>query len=270
MSAPHQPHPHTYWQPQPQPRNGLGIAALVLGICGILSGIIPLFFWFALIAGVIGLVLGLVGWRRASKGAASNRKTAMFGTILSIGAVAMGIWGATILFQATDKFVNDMNAVTAPPVSAPAAPAAVEAPTAPTVEAPASVESVPTFEAPAVPTYTAPTYEAPKAAPAPEKKAAPELSVSRQNAVSSAGSYLEFSGFSRKGLIKQLEFENYSTADATYAADHVGADWSEQAAKSAKSYMSFTSFSRQGLIDQLKFEGFTAAQAKHGADSVGL
>lgn len=267
--------PHQQYAPAP--RNGLGIAALVLGICGALSGLIPFFFWFALIAGIIGLILGLVGFARTRNGAATNRKTALFGTVLSVIAVALGIWGAVILFQATDKLVNDLNAIPAPTVSAPAAPAAVEAPSSYDDTPPVRTEtlpsygSVPTYEVPSMPTYEAPsmpTYQAP--APAKATKAAPALPVGRQNAVAKAESYLDFSAFSRTGLIDQLEFEDFSTADATYAVDHVKVDWTEQAAKKAKSYMDMSSFSRGSLIEQLKFEGFTAAQAKHGADSVGL
>jgi hypothetical protein len=96
------------------------------------------------------------------------------------------------------------------------------------------------------------------------------MSVSQQNAVGSAESYLDFMAFSRSGLIKQLEFEGFSTADATFAVDTVDVDWMVQAEKSAQSYLDFTSFSRSGLIDQLEFEGFTSEQARHGADSVGL
>jgi hypothetical protein len=71
-------------------------------------------------------------------------------------------------------------------------------------------------------------------------------------------------------LISQLEFEGYSTEDATYAVDVVGADWFEQAAKSAESYLKYSSFSRQGLIDQLLFEGYTQEQAVYGVDQTGL
>lgn len=74
--------------------------------------------------------------------------------------------------------------------------------------------------------------------------------MSRQNAIESAESYPGVSAFSRTGLIGQLEFEDFSTADATYVVDHVTVDWDEQAANSAKSYMDLSSFSRQGLIDE--------------------
>lgn len=95
-------------------------------------------------------------------------------------------------------------------------------------------------------------------------------SVSQENALGSAESYLSFSAFSRSGLIAQLEFEKYSTADATWAVDNVSVDWNEQAARSAQSYLDFSSFSRSGLIDQLMFESYTRSQADYGVSQVGL
>lgn len=97
-----------------------------------------------------------------------------------------------------------------------------------------------------------------------------EVSVSQVNALRSAQSYLSFMAFSYSGLIEQLEYEGYSTEDATFAADYCGADWNEQAAKSAASYLDFMAFSRSGLIDQLLYEGFTTEQAEYGVNSVGL
>ncbi len=98
----------------------------------------------------------------------------------------------------------------------------------------------------------------------------PSVSVSKQNALKSAQSYLSFSAFSRKGLIEQLEYEKYSTEDATYAVDNCGANWNEQALKSAKSYLSFSSFSHDGLVEQLEYEGFTHEQAEYGVTQNGL
>ncbi|WP_454810577.1 Ltp family lipoprotein [Paenarthrobacter nitroguajacolicus] len=94
--------------------------------------------------------------------------------------------------------------------------------------------------------------------------------ISQQNALRKAGSYLQYTAFSYTGLIKQLEFEKYSAEDATWAADRVKVDWNEQAAKKAKSYLEYTSFSRSGLVDQLLFEGFTPEQAEYGASTTGL
>lgn len=98
----------------------------------------------------------------------------------------------------------------------------------------------------------------------------PSETISQSNAVESAQSYIEYSAFSRQGLIDQLKFEDYSTADATYAVDAIDVDWNEQAAKSAESYLEYSSFSRQGLIELLVFDGFTQSQAEYGVSTTGL
>ena len=99
--------------------------------------------------------------------------------------------------------------------------------------------------------------------------AASDATTSQQNALESAKGYLGFSHFSYTGLIDQLEFEGFSTEDATWAADSCGADWNEQALGSARDYLDFSGFSYAGLIDQLEFEGFTTEQATYAADSCG-
>lgn len=105
--------------------------------------------------------------------------------------------------------------------------------------------------------------------PAEQTPAESTLTMGQQNALKSAESYLEITAFSHSGLVQQLEFDGYSTEDATYAADNCGADWNEQAAKSAQSYLDLTSFSRDGLIEQLVFDGFTQEQAEYGVTTVG-
>lgn len=99
--------------------------------------------------------------------------------------------------------------------------------------------------------------------------AASQLSISQQNAQEQARSYLELTGFSRSGLIDQLEYEGYTTEDATYAVDSLNVDWNAQAAQKAQEYLELTSFSRDGLIDQLEYEGFTPEQAEAGVTAVG-
>jgi hypothetical protein len=94
--------------------------------------------------------------------------------------------------------------------------------------------------------------------------------VNQVNARRTAANYLSISPFSRSGLIEQLEFEGFNTADATYGVDAQKANWKEQAAKAAKNYLKLTSFSRSGLIEQLEFEGFTLEEATFGVDSTGL
>ena len=90
---------------------------------------------------------------------------------------------------------------------------------------------------------------------------APSGSVEQLNALGTAENYLDFTSFSREGLIDQLEYEGYTTEDATWAVDNVGADWNEQALQSAKDYLDYTAFSYSGLIGQLEYEGFTTEQA---------
>ena len=102
-----------------------------------------------------------------------------------------------------------------------------------------------------------------------EVKQEPELTLAQQNAIKKAESYLRFSAFSRQGLIRQLEFEEFSLEDATFSVDSLNIDWNEQAKKKAESYMKHSSFSRQGLLEQLLFEEFTPEQAEIGVQSVG-
>jgi TM2 domain-containing membrane protein YozV len=97
----------------------------------------------------------------------------------------------------------------------------------------------------------------------------PKLTLPQQNAVGKAQSYVQYQAFSRSGLIKQLEFEGYSTEDATFAVDYIAPDWNAQAAAKAKSYLENQSFSRQGLYDQLVFEDFSDAEANAGLAAVG-
>jgi hypothetical protein len=93
----------------------------------------------------------------------------------------------------------------------------------------------------------------------------------QENAIAKAESYLSFAGFSKKGLIKQLAYDDFSTADATFAVEHIeatgGVSWNEQAVKKAKSYLDFTSFSLSGLVQQLQYDDFTPSEAQYGASA---
>lgn len=97
----------------------------------------------------------------------------------------------------------------------------------------------------------------------------PSPTTGEKNALGSAREYLSISAFSYSGLIHQLEYEGYSTEEATYAADNCNTNWNEQAAKSAKEYLDISSFSRQELINQLIYEGYTQEQAEYGVTQNG-
>lgn len=96
-----------------------------------------------------------------------------------------------------------------------------------------------------------------------------EPTMGEKNALSAAESYISIMAFSYDGLIKQLKYEGYSESEATYAADHCGADWQEQALKSAVNYVDIMAFSHDGLIKQLKYEGYSDEDAAYAADNCG-
>jgi hypothetical protein len=86
----------------------------------------------------------------------------------------------------------------------------------------------------------------------------------QKNAKKRAKSYLKIFAFSRSGLIDQLKFEGFTTAQAKYAVDSLKINWKKQSEKKAKSYLKSQAFSKSGLYDQLIYEGFTPSQAKFG------
>lgn len=102
----------------------------------------------------------------------------------------------------------------------------------------------------------------------------PDVPVEMQNAIDSARSYVEMSGFSEAGLIEQLSSEygeGYPTDVATEAVESLDVDWRAEAVESAESYMDMSSFSRSGLIEQLTSEygdGFTRSQAEYAVSEV--
>src|SRR3954451_4085472 len=50
-----------------------------------------------------------------------------------------------------------------------------------------------------------------------KKKEKPAMTSGQKNALESAESYLDGQAFSKRGLIQQLKFEDYSKADAKFA-----------------------------------------------------
>jgi hypothetical protein len=144
-----------------------------------------------------------------------------------------------------------------------------------TVEATATTTLVETTTTEAVtttrpPTTTAPTTAPTTTVPTPSTVPEPQFTLSEENAIAKAGDYLDYTAFSRSGLIDQLEYEGFTTAEATLAVDYLDVDWNEQAWMKAEDYLDYTAFSRSGLIDQLEFEGFTTEQATYGVDKTGL
>jgi hypothetical protein len=90
-------------------------------------------------------------------------------------------------------------------------------------------------------------------------------SVGQANAREKAEQYLQFSAFSKSGLINQLLYEGFSKADSTYGVEALVVDWNEQAVKKGEEYLRYSAFSASGLMNQLVYEGFTKEQAAYGA-----
>jgi hypothetical protein len=111
---------------------------------------------------------------------------------------------------------------------------------------------------------TTPSAPATTTPPPPPAPTTPAVSAGQENALRTAQDYLDYTAFSRQGLIEQLQYEGYSVEEATWAVDHLTVDWNQQAAAMAREYLDYSSFSRQGLIDQLEYEGFTPEQAEYG------
>lgn len=147
-----------------------------------------------------------------------------------------------------------------------AADAAAKAATAPKVTEAPSTTATPRRAA----TTTPPTTAPPATAPPTTEPPAPRETVSQKNARQKGADYLDYSAFSRTGLIQQLEYEGFSPADATYGVDALNVDWNTQAAKKAADYLDYSSFSHSGLVQQLVYEGFTQAQAEYGVGTTGL
>lgn len=98
-----------------------------------------------------------------------------------------------------------------------------------------------------------------------------DVSQEYKNALKSAQNYLDMSGFSKKSLEKQLEFEGFSEDSANYALDSVNVDWNEQALRSARVYYENMSMSKEEIFTQLSSddgEGYTREQARYAVDNL--
>ena len=130
--------------------------------------------------------------------------------------------------------------VTAEPAAAPAPTVTVTQVGKPRATVTAKAVTV-TAQAKPAPTVTVTqTNEAPEPETEPEPEPdepGSDLTSSQEQAIGSAKSYLSNSHFSKKGLIKQLEYEGFSKKDATFAVESIDVNWKEQAAGSAKAYL---------------------------------
>ncbi|MEO3976257.1 DUF4190 domain-containing protein [Streptomyces sp. CAU 1734] len=131
-TSPEYGQPQPYGQPHAQPpgqsygppqhghraagpmRNGLGVAALVLGVLGLITGPIPLIFWLGGTLALLALIFGLVGRGRAKRGEASNKGVATAGAVLGLLGMIGATIGAAITIMAVDDAVDEINKATTP------------------------------------------------------------------------------------------------------------------------------------------------------------
>jgi hypothetical protein len=102
MTEPSEPRPPSWGgRPSPPPpSNGFGITALILGIIGVLTGMIPLLFWLAAVLGIIALVMGIIGTRRAKQGYASNPRMSIVGAVLGGVTLVLSVIGYLVVVDA--------------------------------------------------------------------------------------------------------------------------------------------------------------------------
>lgn len=103
-------------QPPPQyrqvePRNAFAIAALALGLVGVLFGLVPLTGFIAVGLGIVGVILALSNRGRLRRGTSTARKTTWAGLVISLIAIALGIWGIVIVFDVVEDIDQDLEEI---------------------------------------------------------------------------------------------------------------------------------------------------------------
>jgi len=88
----------------PVPSNGMGTAGLVLGI---LAAVVFCLWPLAIVLGVLGVIFGAVGRRKARRGEATNAGQALAGIICGAVGIALGIAVLVIVLVVPDDSGDD-------------------------------------------------------------------------------------------------------------------------------------------------------------------
>lgn len=73
-------------------RNGIGVAALVVGVVSLVLALLIIFFPIAGLLGFIAIILGIVGISRVSRGKADNRGQAIAGLVTGLLGLGFAIF----------------------------------------------------------------------------------------------------------------------------------------------------------------------------------
>ena len=114
------------------------------------------------------------------------------------------------------------------------------------------------------------TYETPDSDSSSQGEQTAAATENQQKALDKANEYVNTLALSHDGLVKQLEYDGYSTDVATYAADNCDTNWNKEAKEMAEQYMESTTYTYKAMVQQLQAEGFTKDQAEFGAKAAGL
>jgi hypothetical protein len=93
------------WPGMPMPRNGLGVAALVLGILSVC--LLCMYGVVSVMLCILAVVFGVKGRKRADQGEADNRGQAQAGFVLGIIGIALGIAVATLMIIGIVFAINE-------------------------------------------------------------------------------------------------------------------------------------------------------------------
>ncbi|NHM15970.1 hypothetical protein GMI69_04720 [Eggerthellaceae bacterium zg-887] len=83
-----------------------------------------------------------------------------------------------------------------------------------------------------------------------------------------ARSYLDLDHMSYKGLVDQLEYEEFTNGEAVAAVNSLNVDWNDAAARSAVGWYNYGITGYNELYSYLQFDGFTSEQTVYGVSYV--
>lgn len=83
-----------YGQPAVAPRNGFGVTALVLGI---LALVLCWTVWGGIVLGVLALIFGILGVKRANRGEATNKGLSISGIVTGSIGLVIGVLLAVLV-----------------------------------------------------------------------------------------------------------------------------------------------------------------------------
>lgn len=90
-------------------RNGLGIAAAICGVVGILLGLVPILFIASGALGLLGIVFGIFAIHEVSTGKATNRVVSIAGVVTGVIALGLALWGVSVIFAGVNALSHELD-----------------------------------------------------------------------------------------------------------------------------------------------------------------